>query len=414
MTLKGNDIDWGTGTSSPDPDTWGFQSTKSGTRHSNLHNIGVAVDHDPTLQRLVWYDEFLDRLLTGPTGREWTDEDDTGIAMRLQDDYNLTRASVEHVRMVLARRAKLTPRHVIREYLQSLTWDRVDRIALAFEDHWGCETGPDQPEDYLRAASANFFIGMVARILRPGCKLDTMPVFEGPQGALKSTALEALAGKAFFTVQHESVTTKDFFQIMTGKWLIEIAELDSFGRAEITRVKSVMSTSVDRYRASYGRTALDHARQSVFAGTTNRDDWGRDETGLRRFWPIRCGTINLATLRETRDQLFAEALVRLADRATWWDMPQSTLLVQADRQAESPLCEALLPWLAMNPDPTTLQILHECLKIEPGKITRLVELEMGRAMRMLGYVKKNLLRNGRQAKRWVDRSAPFLDITSIN
>ena len=43
--------------------------------------------------------------------------------------------------------------------------------------------------------------------------------------------------------------------------------------------------------------------------TTNLDDWGKDETGGRRFWPCRCdGEIDLAGIEAVRDQLWAEAV----------------------------------------------------------------------------------------------------------
>jgi predicted P-loop ATPase len=289
----------------------------------------------------------------------------------------------------------------VREWLDTLEWDREPRIAQAFTDHWGAEPTVDQPPDYLEAASRNFLIGMVARVLRPGCKLDTMPVFEGAQGIFKSSALAVLAGANWHTTAHESVTSKDFFQSLPGKWIIEIAELDSFSRAEVNRVKSVMSTPVDRYRASYGRTASDHPRQCVFAGTVNQDNWGKDETGLRRFWPVTCGAINLQSLSMARDQLFAEARDAFVAGEGWWAMPSSTRAVQAARQQESAISDIILPWLVGKSETTVADVCQGPMKLDGGRIGRGHELEVGRVLRLAGWHKHNVRRDGAQAKRWV-------------
>jgi len=95
-----------------------------------------------------------------------------------------------------------------------------------------------------------------------------------------------IIGGDWFAEQHESATNpKGFAEILQGKLLIEISEMDSFNRTEVNRVKQTVSCPSDRYRPSYGHHAQDHLRQCIFVGTTNRDDYGNDDTGLRRFLP---------------------------------------------------------------------------------------------------------------------------------
>lgn len=383
------------------PAEWPWASTARGVRYSNLENVTLAFERDTSLQGLVWFDAFLNRLQTGAQAREWTDDDDVRLCVLLQRDYHLKSITAGMVRQVVEARARAFPRHVVREWLGGLVWDGLPRLESALTDYWGATPTDEQPVDYLEAASRNFLIGLVARVLRPGCKLDTMPVFEGQQGIYKSSALGVLVGDAWHTTAHESVTSKDFFQALSGKWLVEIAELDSFSRAEVNRVKSVMSTATDRYRASYGRTAADHPRQCVFAGTTNSDNWGRDESGLRRFWPITCGRIDLARLEDARPQLFAEAVARFRGGEGWWAMPSSTAAVQAARQQESAIADAIHPWLLSRSECTIFEILTGPMKLEPGRIGKGHEMEVARVLKLAGWEKKNRRRNGEQVKLWV-------------
>jgi predicted P-loop ATPase len=244
--------------------------------------------------------------------RPITDTDITVIQEWLQR-AGLPLVSRETVAQAVQLLAERNSFHSVKQYLEALVWDRVERL-----DHWLTDYLGVEKTEYAMAVGRMFLIAMVARIYEPGCQADYMPILEGPQGLQKSTACRILAGEWFSDHLPENVASKDAALHLRGKWLVEIPELHAFSRSEITALKAFITRREDIYRPPYGRNEVYRPRQNLFIGTTNKQVYLQDPTGGRRFWPLLTTEVDVEGLANQRDQLFAEALVRYRDGEKWW------------------------------------------------------------------------------------------------
>jgi hypothetical protein len=238
--------------------------------------------------------------------------------------------------------AHARPFHPIRLWLAGLQHDGVPRA-----DKWLIHALGESPAtlapalcEYLILVGRYWLLGMVYRVMEPGCKMDYCPVLEGPGGYRKSTLVEVLASSSYFSDTHFDVGRgKEGQEQVQGLWLYEIAELANFGKAEIGLIKAFITAKVDRYRPSYGRVVESFARQCMLAGTTNESTYLRDRTGNRRFWPIPVAkVINIEWVSKYRDQLFAEAYALYGQGAAYTPSHQDELRLFVPMQ-ESRLVE---------------------------------------------------------------------------
>jgi putative DNA primase/helicase len=292
-----------------------------GTPERNEANVLTALSNDVAFAGALVFDEFAQEIVVTRAlpwdaigtaiPRPWGETDDVRCAEWLQRrEVNVPPVVVGRSIVVAARNARV---HPVRNYLIALAWDGTPRL-----DAWAVTYLGAEDTRLHRAMGALWMISAVARIMRPGCKADHMLILEGPQGASKSTALKVLASEPWFTDELAEIGSKDAAQQMRGVWIIEIAELDAIGRADVSRIKAFLTRTADRYRPPYERYVVTVPRQCIFAGSVNPDTYLRDETGNRRFWPLRCGEIDLEGLRRDRDQLWAEAVARFNAGAAWW------------------------------------------------------------------------------------------------
>lgn len=363
-------------------DQLGIVVTQQGNPVANMDNVMRILDGWPSFRGMIWYDMFYQRYFTKwktDVVREWRDIDTLALTLSLQRDFALLRIDDGVVHKALMTLAEQNIRNEPKDWMESLEWDGTERVSTFFPAYMGVDPGP-----YTHAVSHNFWVSMVARIFRPGCQVDNMVILEGKEGIFKSKSLEAIGGKWYMNA-HEQVTSKDFFMSLQGKLIVELSELDSFSKAEGTRIKQVITCRTDRYRAPYGRASHDNPRMSIFVGSTNERSYLRDNTGARRFWPLLVRKIDLDRIKIDRDQLFAEAVLRFKSGAEWYLMPgHETAEIQEDRRQYDEWQDIVSTFL-VGKNEISLREIAAHIGVDQGNLDPQTQRRIGALLRRQGW-----------------------------
>ena len=353
-------------------------------RRATRRTLRAIFEHDARWTDRIRRDIFRDQVVLD--GKPLTDAALTRMSCWIEEVYRATpsRDLLHELAVCVADDHAF---HPVQDYLHALAWDGTERTPSVLSRVLGAEDTP-----LHREMSRAFFVGAAARILRPGCKLDTMLVLVGAQGIGKSQFCAGLVpDRAWFGDTPVDLRSKDAYLALRGKWLYEMAEMEALRGRAAARVKAFLSSPTDSYRAPYARTAQDHPRQCVFVGTSNHPDLFDDGTGARRFWPIPVLSVDLPTLQAERDQLWAEAVARL-DRGEAWHLDPSLdrqrATVATRYQMTDPHRERLEAWVA-NRDRafTTTEAIAEGLGVAPERIDRSLQTRIGPLLHELGCAK---------------------------
>lgn len=380
------------------------------TRENMLH----ALRRDAALKGLVGLNEFsfqVTKLRATPwpsASLVWSEVDDLMLGEYVVKRHDWSGSpSHETITQALRVIAYEHKFHPVRERFEAFVWDGEARL-----DDWlfealglSVDTMPVRQAQYIRHVGRWFLMGMVRRVLQPGCKWDYMLVLEGPQGYRKSSLGKVLAGD-YFSDTHLNLGDKDSYLQLQGRLLHEFSELHSLSGKDVTLVKAFLTATTDYVRAPFDKRPAEYPRQCVFFGTSNNGKWARDRTGNRRFWPVEVvQPIDTDWVSANLDQLFAEAMSRVKagersypthEEERQWFMPE-----QAKRVQSTATEEALMQYLCGHrsskgetdvtaPTQVTLISCLENIGIDVAKSAsnRNVQSEMIELLHKWGWVNK--------------------------
>ena len=295
----------------PEDDNWAerLEYKRDGTLKGTIDNIRLIMEHDPQLSGTVGNNEFAHRneLLKDlhwrgrDKGAYWSDADDAALRHYLERVYDISHVgkTMDALSVVVEQNRY----HPVKEYLNGLVWDGIERLDSLLIDFFGAED-----HEYTRAVTRKTMCAAVARILSPGCKFDFMLLLIGKQGLGKSYFLKKLGAK-WFSDSLTTVVGKEAYEQLQGVWIIEVGELSAAKKADIDALKHFISKQEDIFREAYGRRTGIFPRQCILIGTTNDYECLRDKTGGRRFWPVNVGQGKQSIWNDLNvDQIWAEAV----------------------------------------------------------------------------------------------------------
>ncbi len=418
-----------------------LQRGKDYSVRPTVHNAVLYLMNHKGWEDVLAYDTFAEAVVklkpppfrTGARG-EWTDHDDHELLLWYSNRIGEPGTeAIQKAVQLAAHRREFNP---LRDRLEALKWDGRARLATWLRDYLGACSGREferlahaTSKDsktaaaqmaagkarqerllrYVELVGVKWMVAAIARVYEPGCKFDHMLILEGGQGVRKSSTAKILGGE-WYTDARLNFLDKDSKLILQGRWIIEMAELEGMNKAESSETKRFLSEDTDLFRPPYGRKLVKYPRRCIFIGTVNLDSYLKDESGNRRFWPVRVGgLIDTEKLRADVDQLWAEAVSLYKAATPYWVLPDERQLFeeqQDERFATDAWEEIVLDYLDGRGEGgdvlgqlnqvTTKQILEKALKLDKSRWDRQAMLRVVGVLRRNGWVRTRESTGSRQ------------------
>jgi predicted P-loop ATPase len=378
-----------------------FTRDRQGRIEASVGNVQMALARPDICGIQIKYDEFRDEIM-------WARSDDDQWSAFADADYTRLRIHLERggfkaigrelVRDTVLLTADDNKFDTAKLWLAQQTWDGVPRVEAFLAQYFGAEDTP-----YARAVSKYLWTAMTGRVITPGAKADMVPILVGDQGAGKSSGVAAMCpANDFFTEVSFHEKEDDLARRMRGRLLGEIGELRGLHTKELESIKAFITRTHESWVPKYREFAVTFPRRIVFVGTTNKDEFLADETGNRRWLPVRVGQADVEAIRRDRLQLWAEGAVLYEQSGIDFKDAESLARgVHAEHTMTDPWAEDVGRWLD-EPDvltgelPRTREflrvgdVLRGAVKMEAKHVKKYEEMRMGNVLRAFGYANKRI------------------------
>lgn len=380
-----------------------LELSKDGRVKRTYDNLNLIIRNDPRFNGLPHFDLFnQDR--TYKKERLWSDWDTLELRRRVPEAYHHVDFPKAHFYDAIEAQAYRNPYHPIKNYLEGLEWDGVDRIHTMLQRWLKVEDSV-----FCQYAQVCWMVAAVRRIYNPGYQFDNILVVCGGQGVGKTSLLRLLAKDKWY-VELQTVSRKEVVELALGKWILDFNELGVMKKADEHDFKSFVSSKSTKVRLSYRRDPCEMLHSFVLAGTTNDTEFLTDATGNRRYWPFRSEMregeyMDSAAFAKEVDQLWAEAfyLERLGFSTSLSEVAiRGAMVSQKIYQSKDPwmsgLEEFLTEYMRVDKDrhpklkddarlrfPTIEVILTQHLGFQLKELTRSHRIRVASCLRMLGY-----------------------------
>jgi predicted P-loop ATPase len=380
----------------------GFDRKQSGVINATLNNIYVALKHPHFCGKQIGFDNFRYEVMLADPDKElaWrpiSDMDYGYFKKRLEAERDFeSKIPLDLLRLAVSMVADENQFDSAKIWIDSLQWDGIERVDRFMSDYMKSE-----PNAYARAVSRYIWSALAGRVIQPGVKADMVPIFEGDQGTIKSTTIESLSPHPdFFTTFSFDEDDANLARKIRGKLVAEIPELRGLHTKELESIKAFVTKTHEEWIPKFKEYTTKFPRRLLFFATTNLKEILADKTGHRRWLPIRTNYVDIAKIRQDRDQLWAEGKEIFNKYGVCYQ--EAELLskeVHSDYEEHDPWEDHIVSWIYTKDSfddtvpiekgyITMEEVIRHALNIDTRNIKGMEARRVGGILRKMGFERK--------------------------